>query len=124
MLMMEMLIEARQKMRWESRRRVIIEMAFLKLCRIEDLAPAEEVLKRLGDIEKRLARLMALPVSGDAPKPLSRGGELPFGAPERPAARPSEKPQPKAADAKQDDEKVRKVLDAFGATVVRRQDKG
>ncbi|TET37687.1 MAG: DNA polymerase III subunit gamma/tau [Planctomycetota bacterium] len=134
MLMTEMLVETRQKVRWESRRRVLIEMVLVKLCRIEDLVPSEEILRRMGDIEKSLKRLAAMGPAQKPPEQPSGGtSNLPFAKAPPPVAGPAEVERPKDTGRalsgtksvdKEEDEEVRKLLDAFDATVVRRDKRG
>ncbi|MHC4660247.1 MAG: DNA polymerase III subunit gamma/tau [Planctomycetota bacterium] len=131
MLMTGTLVETRQKIRWESRRRVLVEMAFLKLCRIEDLIPTEELMKRFDDIEKRLARLIASPMPAQAQKSGEGGtSQLPFASAPPRAGESGMKTRVPAAEAPEvdaesvGDEKVQRVLDSFNATVVRKKERG
>ncbi len=107
MYMLQVFSEVKRRARENVQSRVLLEMAVMKLARLEDLKPLSEILDRIKMLESRApaphvaapARRSPSPPAAPPPQPApprSRPRTPPEPAPRRKAAPPSEPPAPQA----------------------------
>ena len=91
MYMIQVLSEVKRRARENVQSRVLLEMAVMKLSRMDDLTPLSDIAERLTDMEARAAaQLDAGPGRAPVPQPRAPSPQPP--APARPSVLPAESP--------------------------------